>query len=119
MNIDHYKQRLLKLQRELALRLGEKVETARTVTDDQADSGDVAHADELKDEYFSLAESDTAILQAVREALQRIAEGTYGKCVIDDEPIEEKRLESVPWTPYCLKHQQEIEARSGLRTPKM
>ena len=119
MNIDHYKQRLLNLQSQIALRLEQNAETARGVTDDQPETGDVAQADELKDEYFSLAESDTAILGAVRDALQRIDEGTYGTCVIDGEPIDEKRLESVPWTPYCLKHQQEIEERAGLRTPTL
>ena len=119
MNLDHFKQRLLKLERELSLRLGQTVATARTVPDDQSESGEIAQIDELKDEYFSLAESDAAILGAVRDALQRIDDGTYGRCVVDGEPIEEKRLESVPWTPYCLKHQKEIEARSGLRTPNM
>jgi RNA polymerase-binding transcription factor DksA len=39
--------------------------------------------------------------------------------VIDGEPIDEKRLESVPWTSYCLKHQQEIEERAGLHTPTL
>ena len=109
----------MKLEHEIGLRLGQNAETARSVADDQPESGDVAHADELKDEYFSLAESDSAILGAVRDALQRIDDGTYGTCVIDGEPIDEKRLESVPWTPYCLKHQQEIEERSGLRTPTL
>jgi hypothetical protein len=72
MNIDDYKQRLLKLEREISRRLGQNAETARGVTDDQPESGDLAHVEELKDEYFSLAESDTAILAAVRDALQRI-----------------------------------------------
>jgi len=119
MNIDQHKRRLLELERDLTVRLGQNVQTARTVTDEQPELGDVAHVDELKDEYFSLAESDAVILGAVRDALQRISDGTYGKCIIDGEPIEEKRLESVPWTPYCLKHQKEIEMRSGLRTPSM
>jgi len=33
---------------------------------------------------------------------------------VDGEPIDEKRLEAMPWTPYCLKHQQLREA--GRRT---
>jgi DnaK suppressor protein len=51
----------------------------------------------------------------VRAALKRIDDGTYGKCVVDGEPIDEKRLESVPWTPYCLKHQAELEERARIR----
>ena len=35
----------------------------------------------------------------------------------DGEPIDEKRLDSVPWTPYCLKHQSELEQRARIRTP--
>jgi RNA polymerase-binding transcription factor len=113
LNIDHYRQRLLKLEQELMERIGEEVETARDARDDQPDVGDLAHVDELKEQYFALAETDSAILAQVRAALGRIDNDTYGKCVVDGEPIDEKRLESVPWTPYCLKHQLELEQRAG------
>jgi len=119
MDIAQQKRRLQKLERELAQRVGPKAEAARSVINDQPeDAGGVAVLDALQDEYFSLAESDAAILGAVRDALQRIEEGTYGTCIIDGEPIDETRLESVPWTPYCLKHQKEIEAKAGMGTPK-
>ena len=48
---------------------------------------------------LDLAETDSAILAQVRAALARIADGTYGRCTVDGGPIDEKRLESVPWTP--------------------
>jgi RNA polymerase-binding transcription factor DksA len=38
---------------------------------------------------------------------------------VDGEPIEEKRLEAVPWTPHCLQHQQELEESAGIRTPTL
>jgi DnaK suppressor protein len=119
MNIERYKRRLLELERQLAGRIGEEVETARTTQDDQPEVGDAAHANELRDEYFALAETDTEILAEVRAALRRIDDGTYGKCGVDGQPIDEKRLESVPWTRYCLRHQQEIEARASVRTPSL
>jgi DnaK suppressor protein len=119
VNIDHYRRRLLDLEKELTARLGEAVETARDVREDQPDTGDLAAADELKEQYFALAETDSAILAEVRAALERIDHGTYGKCVVDGGPIDENRLESVPWTPYCLKHQSELEERSGIRTPSL
>jgi DnaK suppressor protein len=119
VNIDHYKRRLLELERELAERLGAETETARDARDDQPDVGDLAHVDELKEEYFALAETDSAILAQVRAALRRIEDGTYGLCVVDGEPIDEKRLEAVPWTPYCLKHQSELEQRARIRTPSL
>ena len=39
-------------------------------------------------------------------------DGTYGQCLIDGGPIDPKRLEDVPWTPYCIKHQKLLEAAS-------
>jgi len=119
VNTDDYKRRLLELEQELGERLGEEVETARDARDDQPDDGDLAQVDELKEEYFALAQTDSAILAQVRAALERIDDGTYGKCVVDGGPIDEKRLQSVPWTPYCLKHQSELEQRARVRTPSL
>ena len=119
MNTEHYKRRLQDLEQELLARLDRNVETARDVSDDQADVGDLSQTDELKDEYFALAQSDSAILAQVRGALARIDAGTFGQCVVDGGEIEPQRLEAVPWTPFCLKHQQELEERLSLRTPTL
>jgi DnaK suppressor protein len=119
VNIEHYRRRLLELEQELAERLSRDAETARDAREDQADVGDLAHVDEVKDEYFALAETDSAILAQVRAALKRIDDGTFGRCVVDGVPMDEKRLEAVPWTPYCLRHQKELEARRRLQTPTL
>jgi RNA polymerase-binding transcription factor DksA len=119
VNNDDYRRRLLELEQELVARLGKEADTARGARDDQSDPGDLANADELKEEYFALAQSDSAILAQVRAALRRIDDGTYGTCVVDGGPIDAKRLESVPWTPYCLKHQLELEERVRIRTPSL
>ena len=117
MNIDHYRRRLLELERKLVESLGEEVETAREAGDDQRAASDLAQVDQLTEDSLALAETDSAILAAVRSALTRIEDGTYGRCVVDGEPIDETRLEAVPWTPYCFKHQSELEGRAGTRTP--
>jgi DnaK suppressor protein len=46
--------------------------------------------------------ADWNVFTQVRDALQRIEKGTYGRCVECGRPIEAHRLGSVPWTPYCL-----------------
>jgi DnaK suppressor protein len=109
VNVDHYRRRLLELERELVESLGEEVETAREAGDDQRAASDLAQVDQLKEDSLALAETNSAILAAVRAALRRIEDGTYGLCVVDGEPIDEKRLEAVPWTPYCVKHQSELD----------
>jgi RNA polymerase-binding transcription factor DksA len=55
-----------------------------------------------------IAHLDTA-LGEVDAALQRIADGTYGRCEVDGEPIPDERLEALPATRYCVRHEQDQE----------
>ena len=119
MNTEYYRRRLLETSEELVERLGREVETARDARDDQFDVGDLSLVDELKDEYFVLAQTDSDILAEVRAALVRIDDGTFGRCVVDGGAIDDKRLQAVPWTPYCQKHQQALEEQRRLRTPTL
>ncbi len=67
------------------------------------------------DEVQNAAERELAIrnldresnlLRNVRAALRRIDEGTFGVCVHCEEDINPKRLNAVPWTPYCIRCQE-------------
>ncbi len=49
---------------------------------------------------------ESQLLRAVRAALRRIDEGMYGVCVNCEEDINPKRLNAVPWTPYCITCQE-------------
>ena len=118
IDVERFKKRLLELEQELIRKIGRDVETARESTDDQPDSVDKAVVDELRDEYLVLAQTDTEVLAQVRAALARLGDGTYGRCAADGEPIEPRRLEAVPWTRYCARHQQEAETAARLRTPR-
>lgn len=40
----------------------------------------------------------------VKRALKKIEDGTYGRCEVDDEEIEEARLMANPAARTCLKH---------------
>ena len=120
MNLESYKRRLLELERHLSQRAARGRDAARAQLQDSAgDQGDASVAEEGESEDFSEAELDAAVLQEVRDALRRIDEGTFGRCIVDGGPIEEKRLQAEPWTPYCLKHQQLLEAGERSRTPTM
>jgi DnaK suppressor protein len=79
------------------------------------DWSDASVADEEKSNLFQEADGDLATLNQVRDALKRIENGTFGKCVVDGGPIDEKRLRAVPWTPYCLKHEQLLEKKTPPR----
>ncbi len=117
MNIQHYKQRLLDLEKTLSAQTQRALADGRGQFIDSAhDLGDASVADVAADEDFTEAELDLTILRQVREALDRIAGGTFGKCLVDGAPIEAKRLDAVPWAAYCLKHQGLIEAAGRPRT---
>jgi DnaK suppressor protein len=118
IDVERYRRRLLQMEQELSRKIGRDVEVARESTDDSPDSVDQAVVDELRDEYLVLAQTDSEVLAQVRDALTRIENGTYGRCMVDGEPIDSRRLEAVPWTPHCAKHQQKAEAAAGLRTPR-
>ena len=45
-----------------------------------------------------------AMLQEVRRARRRVAEGTYGTCEVCGKPIPEARLEVRPWAVRCVQH---------------
>ena len=53
---------------------------------------------------FNLAMRDQALekLQAINDALSRIAAGTYGKCAKCGVEIEKERLELLPSTSVCV-----------------
>jgi DnaK suppressor protein len=117
VDVEQYKQRLLALEQELVRKVERKVDTARTTAGDQPDPGDQSVADELRETYFTLAQSDSQLLADVRDALRRIGDGTYGRCVVDGRPIADTRLEAVPWTAFCARHQQRVEP--PVRTSRM
>src|SRR5262245_18221773 len=120
MNVQEFRRRLLELETQRSARTERGHEAARAqVLDSPGDIGDLSVADEGQHEAFTEAELDATVLQQVRDALRRIEEGTFGRCVVDGGPIEPKRLEAVPWTPYCLKHQRLLEAASRPKTPTL
>jgi len=119
MNVSRYKQRLLELEESLSGRIERAVADGGGPADSGGDRGDASLADANADEEFTGAERDSAELKQVRDALVRIGDGTFGKCIVDGGPIDEKRLEAMPWTPYCLKHEQQLESASPPRIPTL
>jgi DnaK suppressor protein len=120
MNVQHYKDRLLDLEKTLSARIGRAVADGRREFIDSAhDVGEASVADEVASAEFADADRDSIVLKQVRDALARVDNGTFGTCLVDGGPIEEKRLDAVPWTPHCLKHEQLLEAPSASKSPTL
>lgn len=116
MDVKKYKKRLLDLQKSLDERAQRDMDRARgELRDTPGDAGDLSVADVAVDSEFTEAELNSVILQQVQDALRRIENGTYGKCLADGKPMPEKRLDAVPWAAYCARHQAMLEAASEER----
>src|SRR5436309_4584493 len=60
----------------------------------------------------SLLVNQLALLTEVQRALERIDNGTYGRCVDCGQPIPEKRLEVLPWAARDVKCEEKLEQRN-------
>ena len=112
MNTEHAKQLLLKKEKALVADL-DRLQGELTGPGDIGDPADSATTLEGEEEAGIEITRNTAILEQVRDALKRIEAGTYGRCVIDGRSIGEKRLEAIPWTPYCVEDQERIDREKG------
>ena len=111
LDIQHFKGKLLEKERELVSILPRFEDEARTAFNlDVRDNGDLATLDEDTGVSIQEAEVASLTLRDVQEALLRIENGTYGKCISCGRPIERERLEAVPWTPFCRNDQEKADA---------
>ena len=78
-----------------------------------ADIVDSASLNEASAVLETLSHNNTLSLRNINDALERIAEGTYGECVECLQPISKARLEFNPATPHCIKCQRRLEQAQG------
>lgn len=99
MDTTAYEDILRKRQRELYRRLHKieaDFEQPRNPDDD--DRAVERSNDEVLDELGQVGQEE---LKAIDAALERIAKGTFGKCVRCGADIGKERLDAVPYTPLC------------------
>jgi RNA polymerase-binding transcription factor DksA len=80
-----------------------QLDELQVVTYDEnfADSGQVAAE---QGEHRAMVGHLQDSLRDVTKALEKLDEGTYGKCEECGEEIAEPRLEAMPAARYCIKH---------------
>ncbi len=104
--LEKFKNILLEKQTELERfvrnRDGIAIEKAADAIDE------VQHATERELAIRNL-DRETILLRNVRSALRRIAEGSFGVCMHCDEDISLKRVNAVPWAPFCIQCQEEAD----------
>jgi DnaK suppressor protein len=110
MNTEHFKKLLLTKRRELqsTLRALEREGSAAGEAEVR-DSTDDATASQAASDSLEAATVLSQTLEDVQDALRRMEDGSYGKCIVCGREIEPARLEAIPWTPYCLEDQEKLD----------
>ena len=107
--LQRLRSQLLELDEEVSesLAVGLEEESGEESSDQHmADVGTVTLSRELD---LSLQGNTQHLLAQVDRALEKIDEGTYGRCDRCDGPIGEGRLKAMPFAALCLEHQRELE----------
>ena len=108
--LDYFKKKLATRREELMKTIARTQEEGRTADDDQTvDLADKAANSYTKEFLFGQTHNDRSLLQLVNDALARIKDDSFGECIACHQELQQKRLEAVPWTRYCITCQEKKE----------
>src|ERR1700748_3775038 len=76
-------------------------------------------SDNFEQEFtLGLMEADEGTLDHIDSALDRIQDGSYGKCIQCEGVISKARLNAIPYTPVCIKCA-ELQENNGVSYPRV
>ena len=105
IDLDTAKQNLLKLKDEYESRIDKIEDHIQNPQDDLNEHWeDQAISYRQNDMLKNLMAEARQSLIYVENALSRIENGTYGECEVCGKPIEEQRLEALPYATLCMEH---------------
>lgn len=114
---DQLRQMRAELLAQMRAQRGGQVGRAESAADArEVASDDRATAETERDLAFALEERESAELIAIDDALQRIADGSYGLCIACGVQIATARLHASPTALRCVGCQEKTEqAQGGVR----
>ena len=74
------------------------------------DVGDRALSSYEKELTYHLTDTEKKLLELVLEALDRMEKGGFGMCVECKKPIQDARINAIPWARHCI-HCQELQEK--------
>ena len=108
------KKTLEEMRQELLDEVRVQIERSR-VQDHVGDLGDYATADMAAEYAHLFGERLVRRLQLIEDALDGIENGYYGLCEECEQPINEKRLQLMPFALFCVRCQSELERQAKIR----
>jgi len=107
---EEYRKLLLERKNSIIRKLSQFYHESKEIeTDTALDVADKAETSYTKEFLLGLTDSEREQLQLIDQALDRLEKGEYGLCQVCHREIGKKRLQIIPWTPYCINCQEKIE----------
>jgi DnaK suppressor protein len=79
-------------------------EARRGLAEPEVEFEESAQNESIADALAVLDQQERDRIGAIDRALDKIRLGNYGACEVCGKPIPVKRLEAIPWTPFCTRH---------------
>lgn len=114
-DLDSFKKLLTRRLEELILEAEKTKNTVKETEEPSSDPMDQA-SDQLETDFLlRLRDRDSRLMVKIKEALERIENGTFGICEECGEAIALKRLRARPMATLCIhcKHEQEAMEKKG------
>ncbi len=112
--VDVYKKKLIVRRNEIVRKLSEfRDESKEVETDIAQDVADKAESSYTKEFLLSLSDVEREQLFQIDVALKRIERKEFGSCQMCQKEINKKRMNALPWTPYCIECQEKSESETS------
>ena len=110
-----FRKRLILLRQEAMGQSATLRTNALEHTDDRGSEDDDGSDAFIRLQNLSQVDSQNKVIQQIDEALQRIADGTYGICEMCGQLIRKPRLMNLPFVHTCMECQTAMESPYGKR----
>lgn len=100
--IKYFKELLIKRQEELLAEAGKTVVDMSDKEESFPDPTDRASLESDRNFLLRIRDRERKLIVKIREALDRIENGTFGICEVCGEEISEERLKARPVTTLCI-----------------
>jgi DnaK suppressor protein len=80
-----------------------------SVHEGESDLIDQMQSMSSREETVSVLHALNRTLADVNAALDAVDQGSYGTCVVCEEPIGVRRLQTIPWASHCIRCQENLE----------
>ncbi|MEP0006598.1 MAG: TraR/DksA C4-type zinc finger protein [Balneola sp.] len=108
--LDHFRNKLVDEQKEAEYKINELEQSLKDIEANKGDrasssahhQGNLGSLEEQRETKYALIEKQKRKLEKINVALDRIATGNYGTCVVTGDQIQRERLEIMPYAVHSV-----------------